>query len=134
MTEGPRSELGEMAKQKDMTWDLSELANTVSKERKVAVVYTLLAACVSDPISEEPKGKKDKNAGGNSDGADIVIKPGYDARQRVALRLLALWFDIEWAKVVSYKLNHCIKPSGCFSSFKLSSSYRLWTWSDKYLS
>ncbi|KAG0621732.1 hypothetical protein M758_3G044400 [Ceratodon purpureus] len=104
MTEGPRSELREMAKQKDMTWDLSELANTVSKERKVAVVYTLLAACVSDPVSEEPKGKKDKNAGGNSDGADIVIKPGYDARQRVALRLLALWFDIEWVKVATMEL------------------------------
>lgn len=57
----------------------------VPNPRKVAVMYTLVAACVSE--SEEE-----------------AEKPGYDARHRVTLRLLALWFDMEWAKVAAMEM------------------------------
>lgn len=69
----------------DDGWELSE-ANALSTERKVAVVYTLLAACVADSPEEGASG----------------LKAGYDARQRVALRLIALWLDLDWNKVVSF--------------------------------
>lgn len=69
----------------DDGWQLSE-ANALSTERKVAVVYTLLAACVTDSSEEGASGSK----------------AGYDARQRVALRLIALWLDLDWIKVVSF--------------------------------
>lgn len=55
-------------------------------QRKVAVLYELLTACVAD-TPEEKAGKS-------------VLNAGYDARQRVALRLLALWLDVDWKKVV----------------------------------
>lgn len=57
----------------------------MAKQRKIAVMLELVTACVADI----PDGKGEKNP-----------KYGYDARQRVALRLLALWLDIEWSKVV----------------------------------
>ena len=57
----------------------------MAKQRKIAVMLELVTACVAD-IPDE-KGEKNP-------------KYGYDARQRVALRLLALWLDIEWSKVV----------------------------------
>jgi hypothetical protein len=61
-------------------------AQVVSNPRKVAVMYTVLAACVSESEEEEAE------------------KPGYDARHRVTLRLLALWFDMEWAKVAAMEM------------------------------
>lgn len=59
---------------------------TLIKQRKVAVLYEVLTACVAD-TEEEKTGKS-------------VLRAGYDARQRAAIRLLALWLDIEWQKVV----------------------------------
>jgi len=76
------------------SWGLSK-ANALSNERKVAVLYTLLAGCVADP--HEVTGATSAEA---SKG-DVIVKAGYDARQRVALRLLVLWLDIDWTKVVS---------------------------------
>ena len=57
-----------------------------TQKRKVAVLYELLTAVVSDiPAEAEEK---------------LRTRFGYDARQRVALRILASWFNVEWAKMV----------------------------------
>jgi len=82
---------------------LSE-AEVMTKQRKIAVMHELLMACVSDtPIV---KGEK-------------APKYGYDARQRVALRLLALWLNIEWSKVVCTFLPISIHLSSHLSSSQL---------------
>ncbi|KAK7367334.1 hypothetical protein VNO80_09343 [Phaseolus coccineus] len=53
--------------------------------RKVAVLYELLSACLSDLGENNQKhGRRRK---------------GYDARHRVTLRLLATWLDIKWSKM-----------------------------------
>ena len=71
----------------------------MAKQRKIAVMLELVTACVAD-IPDE-KGEKNP-------------KYGYDARQRVALRLLALWLDIEWSKVVC-KISTChVSYFNCF--------------------
>lgn len=62
-------------------------AMIMERQRKIAVVYELLIACVAD-TPQEKAGK-------------AVLRAGYDARHRVALRLLASWLDISWRKVVS---------------------------------
>lgn len=57
----------------------------LSYQRKVAVLYQLLSACLSDLGEKNVKYNR-------------RIK-GYDARHRVALRLLATWLDIKWEKM-----------------------------------
>jgi hypothetical protein len=52
----------------------------------MAVLFELLAACVADTPEDEKKKSR--------------LRRGYDARHRVALRLLATWLDITWLKVV----------------------------------
>lgn len=56
-------------------------------KRKVAVLFELLTACLA--VTPEPDRKAKRR------------KYDYDARHRVALRLLSTWFDIEWIKMVS---------------------------------
>lgn len=80
------------------SWGLNE-AKGLPYERKVAVIYTLLAACVADP--HEVTGDTASTSVEGASKGDIIVKAGYDARQRVALRLLVLWLDIDWIKVVS---------------------------------
>lgn len=58
----------------------------LSHQRKINVLYELLSACLSDKYQEVKKSTRRRK--------------GYDARHRVALRLLATWFNIEWIKVV----------------------------------
>uniref|UniRef100_A0A2P2JND7 Uncharacterized protein MANES_01G142700 n=1 Tax=Rhizophora mucronata TaxID=61149 RepID=A0A2P2JND7_RHIMU len=53
--------------------------------RKVTVLYELLSACLAD------KHENIKNC--------TRQRKGYDARHRVALRLLATWLDIKWTKM-----------------------------------
>ncbi|GAB2279483.1 hypothetical protein Dimus_014122 [Dionaea muscipula] len=53
-------------------------------ERKVTLLYEILSCCLAD-VSESGKPPQHKK--------------GYDARHRVALRLLATWLDIKWVKV-----------------------------------
>ncbi|KAK7283393.1 hypothetical protein RIF29_12877 [Crotalaria pallida] len=60
-----------------------EEASLISYQRKVTVLYTLLSACVAD--TAEVVDKK-----------CCQSRQGYDARHRVALRLLAMWLDIKW--------------------------------------
>lgn len=63
-----------------------EEVTLLSHQRKINVLYELLSACLSDKHQEDNKCKRRRK--------------GYDARHRVALRLLATWFNIEWIKVV----------------------------------
>lgn len=66
--------------------------------RKMAVLYMLLSACVADVnMAEEGMGSP-------------RITKGYDARHRVALRLLATWLDVSWNKMVRpiYRTYHAL--------------------------
>lgn len=54
--------------------------------RKVTILYELLSACLAQ-VPED--GKKTTRR-----------RKGYDARHRVALRLLATWLNVRWIKVV----------------------------------
>ncbi|XP_034573307.1 uncharacterized protein [Setaria viridis] len=57
--------------------------------RKMALLYALLSACVADkPVSQEEEDRKSSH-----------FRKGYDARHRVALRLLATWLDVKWIKM-----------------------------------
>lgn len=65
--------------------------------RKMAVLYMLLSACVADVnMAEEGMGSP-------------RVTKGYDARHRVALRLLATWLDVTWNKMVR-RVVRCIAP------------------------
>ncbi|GAQ81863.1 hypothetical protein KFL_000930090 [Klebsormidium nitens] len=67
-------------------------APKLSPQRTVAVVYELLYAAVSDGLDYGKKGGK------------VHKRPGYDARQRVALRFLAEWLDLPWKKVTELEV------------------------------
>lgn len=58
-------------------------------ERKITVIYELLSASLAAMSVDSKKSKQRK---------------GYDARHRVALRLLATWLDVKWVKVVGFDL------------------------------
>lgn len=59
--------------------------------RKVAVLYELLSACLAvTPEANENATRQ---------------RQGYDARHRVALRLLATWFDVKWIKMVVFPVD-----------------------------
>lgn len=60
-----------------------EEVRMLSDQRKVTVLYELLSGCLSN--LGEDIGRRRK---------------GYDARHRVALRLLATWLDVKWTKMV----------------------------------
>ncbi|KAK9678745.1 hypothetical protein RND81_11G231000 [Saponaria officinalis] len=56
----------------------------LSYERKLTILYQLLSASLANMSDDSKKSKQRK---------------GYDARHRVALRLLATWLDVKWVKV-----------------------------------
>ncbi|XP_074264400.1 transmembrane and coiled-coil domain-containing protein STS1-like isoform X2 [Silene latifolia] len=56
----------------------------LSYERKITVLYELLSASLANMSADSKKSNQRK---------------GYDARHRVALRLLATWLDVKWVKV-----------------------------------
>lgn len=58
----------------------------LSYQRKVTVLYVLLSACLADTHEDNKKCTRKRK--------------GYDARHRVALRLLATWLDVNWIKMV----------------------------------
>ena len=58
-----------------------EEGKLLTEERKIAVLYELLSSCLAGDVRDD--GSK-----------------GYDARHRVALRLLATWLNIKWIKMV----------------------------------
>ncbi|BBH07997.1 Protein of unknown function D, partial [Prunus dulcis] len=57
----------------------------LSYQRKVMVLYELLSACLADKREDNKKCTRRRK--------------GYDARHRVALRLLATWLDVKWMKM-----------------------------------
>ncbi|KAJ6792936.1 putative transmembrane and coiled-coil domain-containing protein 4 [Iris pallida] len=57
---------------------------------KVAVLYELLSACVADAPQEDSKVSR--------------CRKGYDARHRVALRLLATWLDVKWIQMEAMEI------------------------------
>ncbi|XP_010316399.2 uncharacterized protein [Solanum lycopersicum] len=61
-----------------------EEASILEYSRKVNVLYQLFSACLAQSSEEIKK---------------YTQRRGYDARHRVALRLLATWFDVKWIKV-----------------------------------
>lgn len=61
-------------------------------QRKVAVLYELLSACLADKPDEDDKQKSTRQ------------RKGYDARHRLALRLLATWLNLEWIKMVCFPI------------------------------
>lgn len=63
----------------------------LSYSRKVTVLYELLVACLADAPGDEKVTTRQRK--------------GYDARHRVALRLLSAWFDLKWVTMVRY--NFC---------------------------
>ncbi|KAK7346380.1 hypothetical protein VNO80_20898 [Phaseolus coccineus] len=69
-----------------VSWKIDDIPNEevmmLSDQRKVTVLYELLSGCLSNL------------------GEDIgQRRKGYDARHRVALRLLATWLDVKWIKM-----------------------------------
>lgn len=75
-----------------------EEASLISYQRKVTVLYTLLSACVADTAQVVDNNKC------------FQSRQGYDARHRVALRLLAVWLGIKWNEMVCVLRTHaCIK-------------------------
>ncbi|OIT33269.1 PREDICTED: transmembrane and coiled-coil domain-containing protein 4-like isoform X1 [Nicotiana attenuata] len=62
-----------------------EEASALEYSRKLTVLYQLFSACLAQTPEESKKYTRRRR--------------GYDARHRVALRLLATWFDIKWIKV-----------------------------------
>uniref|UniRef100_I1P6T2 DUF726 domain-containing protein n=1 Tax=Oryza glaberrima TaxID=4538 RepID=I1P6T2_ORYGL len=60
-----------------------------NNHRKMALLFALLSACVADkPVSQEEEDRKSTR-----------FRKGYDARHRVALRLLSTWLDVKWIKM-----------------------------------
>ncbi|XP_031286923.1 transmembrane and coiled-coil domain-containing protein 4 isoform X2 [Pistacia vera] len=59
-------------------------------QRKVTVLYELLSACLADAPEDSKKINQRRK--------------GYDARHRVALRLLATWLNINWIKMEAIEM------------------------------
>ncbi|KAK1606897.1 hypothetical protein QYE76_030570 [Lolium multiflorum] len=90
--------------------------------RKMAVLYMLLSACVADVNMAE-----------DGTGSPRVRK-GYDARHRVALRLIATWLDVKWIKMEAIEImvacsamaaakveeqsRECVSPRSRWQSWK----------------
>ncbi|KAM0839654.1 hypothetical protein ACQ4PT_060180 [Festuca glaucescens] len=90
--------------------------------RKMAVLYMLLSACVADVNMAE-------------DGTGSPrIRKGYDARHRVALRLIATWLDVKWINMEAIEImvacsamaaakeeeqsRECVSPRSRWQSWK----------------
>jgi hypothetical protein len=69
--------------------------------RKMSLLFALLSACVADkPVSQEEEDRKSSR-----------FRKGYDARHRVALRLLATWLDVKWIKMVCTIYSFSVQQS-----------------------
>lgn len=87
-----------------------EEVTMLSYQRKVTVLYELLSACLADLPEDGKKSKKRRR--------------GYDARHRVALRLLTTWFDINWNKMVRISMYLSVSNIYCTCLFVLD--FRWW--------
>ncbi|KAK8710424.1 hypothetical protein V6N13_145748 [Hibiscus sabdariffa] len=88
--------------------------------RKVMVLYELLSACLAAAEIREDNKKCTRR------------RKGYDARHRVALRLLTTWFDIEWIKMegiemmVAYSAMALAKEKEAAAEEESNSAGRKW--------
>ncbi|KAF5735979.1 hypothetical protein HS088_TW14G00109 [Tripterygium wilfordii] len=69
----------------DVNEEPIEEGAVLSYHRKVTVLYELLSACLAGSQEDNKKCTRRRK--------------GYDARHRVALRLLATWLDVKWIKM-----------------------------------
>ncbi|XP_073304136.1 uncharacterized protein [Primulina huaijiensis] len=69
----------------ELTGKPLEEVEMLSYPRKVTVLYELLSACLANTPEDNKKSTRRRK--------------GYDARHRVALRLLATWLDVKWIKM-----------------------------------
>ncbi|GKU90043.1 hypothetical protein SLEP1_g4091 [Rubroshorea leprosula] len=78
---------------------LLEEGELLTEQRKVTVLYELLSACIADCTEAASKNAQQQK--------------GYDARHRVALRLLATWLNVKWIKVeaIEIMLAQSLVPS-----------------------
>lgn len=70
--------------------DIEEGAH-ISRPMKLTVLYELLSACIAH------KSKDDERS---------AVTNGYDARHRVALRLLVAWMGVKWTEMVRAHRNN----------------------------
>nr|CAB3499161.1 unnamed protein product [Digitaria exilis] len=84
--------VAEALKQPAASCSADYTATSARDYRKMAVLYMLLSACVADVnMAEEGMGSP-------------RVTKGYDARHRVALRLLATWLDVHWNKMEAVEI------------------------------
>ncbi|KAK9948462.1 hypothetical protein M0R45_004035 [Rubus argutus] len=73
------------ASKSDLDEQPVEEVRMLSYQRKITVLYEILSACLADRREDNKKCTRRRK--------------GYDARHRVALRLLATWLDVKWIKM-----------------------------------
>ncbi|KAL4569010.1 hypothetical protein LXL04_024637 [Taraxacum kok-saghyz] len=83
----PRPEQVPAASNREVQEKSFEEVGMIGNQRKVAVLYELLWACLADTPTEDDKKSESRP------------QKGYDARHRAALRLLTTWFDLKWIKM-----------------------------------
>ncbi|XP_020250372.1 uncharacterized protein LOC109827766 [Asparagus officinalis] len=102
--ENPPENLGlvnsdSLARTEEVSDQISELVHgetsmgvgdQVKYQRKISVLFELLSACVADTPEDKRKSSRDRK--------------GYDARHRVALRLLATWLDVKWIQMEAMEI------------------------------
>lgn len=71
-----------------------EEITVLNYQRKIVVLYELLSACLANTSTVDNKCAQHRQ--------------GYDARHRVALRLLATWLDVKWMKMVRILVNNSL--------------------------
>nr|CAD1821423.1 unnamed protein product [Ananas comosus var. bracteatus] len=91
----------------------------VSDQRKLGFLYELLSACVADIPDDDKKSSQHRK--------------GYDARHRIALRILAGWLDVQWINVEAMEImlacsaiaaaKEALQSEGCQSE---ESSWSRW--------
>ncbi|KAL7609238.1 hypothetical protein Lser_V15G12366 [Lactuca serriola] len=81
----PRPEQVPTASNSEVQEKRFEEVGLIGNQRKVAVLYELLSACLADTPEDDKTTERPPK--------------GYDARHRAALRLLTTWFELKWIKM-----------------------------------
>ncbi|XP_042756199.1 uncharacterized protein LOC111897468 isoform X2 [Lactuca sativa] len=81
----PRPEQVPAASNSEVQEKRFEEVGLIGNQRKVAVLYELLSACLADTPEDDKTTERPPK--------------GYDARHRAALRLLTTWFELKWIKM-----------------------------------
>lgn len=75
-----------------------EVVSMLSYQKKVSLLHELLSACLAVTVDADSKSTQRRRS-------------GYDARHRVALRLLTAWLNINWITMVC---SHLVNNISCF--------------------